>query len=159
QYDALNRRVQETASGTTKDLYYSDQWQVLEERASGAAQTQYVWSPGYVDALIERDRDADGQNSNGLEKRVYAPPNRNWNVTAIVSASGSVLERYAYDGYGAVTYYAANWSGQSSTNYAWANNFQGWRYQAEISQYQVRNRMYSPALGKWTSWDPILFDG
>src|SRR5262249_34501364 len=30
-YDGLNRRVSETAGGTTTDLFYSDQWQVLEE--------------------------------------------------------------------------------------------------------------------------------
>ncbi|GIW90130.1 MAG: hypothetical protein KatS3mg109_0562 [Pirellulaceae bacterium] len=35
-YDGLHRRISETASGTTTDLYYSDAWQVLEERvASG----------------------------------------------------------------------------------------------------------------------------
>src|SRR5262249_8697473 len=135
QYDALNRRVVETASSTTKDLYYSDQWQVLEERVGGAAQTQYVWSPVYVDALIDRDRDADGQSGNGLEERIYAQQDANWNVTALVSASGSVLERYAYDGYGLPSYLAANWTSQSSTNYVWANGFQGWGYQAEISQY------------------------
>jgi RHS repeat-associated protein len=31
-YDGLHRRISETASGTTTDLYYSDAWQVLEER-------------------------------------------------------------------------------------------------------------------------------
>src|SRR5262249_2431953 len=56
-YDALGRREVETSGGTTHDLYYSAAWQVLEERQSGQAQAQSVWSPVYVDALVERDRD------------------------------------------------------------------------------------------------------
>jgi RHS Repeat len=32
QYNGLGRQVSETKSGTTRDFYYSDQWQVLEER-------------------------------------------------------------------------------------------------------------------------------
>jgi hypothetical protein len=33
-YDAVHHRISETASGTTTDLYYSDSWQVLEERVA-----------------------------------------------------------------------------------------------------------------------------
>ena len=37
QYDALGRRISETKSGTTTDLYLSTADQVLEERVSGTA--------------------------------------------------------------------------------------------------------------------------
>src|SRR5262249_42067404 len=43
-YDALSRRISVTASGTTTDLYYSKDWQVLEERVGSTAKVQYVWS-------------------------------------------------------------------------------------------------------------------
>ncbi len=71
--------MQETAGGTTTDLYYSDSWQVLEERvASGGTsvpRVQYVWSPVYVDALILRDRDT---NANGtLDERLYVVQDAN----------------------------------------------------------------------------------
>src|SRR5207253_2131491 len=46
-YDGLDRRIVENA-GTARDLYYSQGWQVLEERVGGAAKVQYVWSPVYV---------------------------------------------------------------------------------------------------------------
>ena len=36
-------------------MYYSDQDQVLEEQVGGVTQNQYVWSPVYVNALVERD--------------------------------------------------------------------------------------------------------
>jgi RHS repeat-associated protein/uncharacterized delta-60 repeat protein len=39
------------------DLYYSANWQVLEERnaSTGVVKAQNVWSPVYIDALVERD--------------------------------------------------------------------------------------------------------
>ncbi|HEV2292459.1 MAG TPA: RHS repeat-associated core domain-containing protein [Tepidisphaeraceae bacterium] len=56
-YDALGRRIKESpGGGTARDLYHSNQWQVLEERESGSAKTQYVWSPVYVDAMVLRDQ-------------------------------------------------------------------------------------------------------
>jgi YD repeat-containing protein len=100
-YDAAGRRVTETnAAGVTTDLYDSSAWQVLEERAGGVAKAQYVWGAGGVDTLVLRDRDAT--DSGVLGERLYALPDANGNVTALVSASGAVVERYAYDPYGAV---------------------------------------------------------
>ena len=52
-YDAMGRRIVENST----HLYYSAQWQVLEERDRGGSATiQYVWSPVYVDALDLRNR-------------------------------------------------------------------------------------------------------
>jgi hypothetical protein len=59
QYDGLMRRNVEAESGVTRHLYYSPQWQVIEERVSGVAHTQYVWSPIYIDSMIARDRNTD----------------------------------------------------------------------------------------------------
>src|SRR5262249_21744023 len=47
QYDSLNHRIVENP-GTARDLYYSADWQVLEERAGGVVKVQQVWSPVYV---------------------------------------------------------------------------------------------------------------
>jgi len=57
-YDGAYRRVSKTAGNTTRDYYYSDQWQVLEERVGGAtvAERRYVWGVRYVDDLVLRDR-------------------------------------------------------------------------------------------------------
>jgi YD repeat-containing protein len=51
-YDAQGRRIIENP-GTARDLFFSAAWQVIEERVAGNAQDQYVWSPVYVDAMIE----------------------------------------------------------------------------------------------------------
>jgi YD repeat-containing protein len=91
------------APATTTDLYYSAQWQVIEERQGGTAAAdvsrQYVWSLAYVDALVLRD---DYQNG-APAGRLYALQDANWDTAALADTSGHVVERYTYDPYGAVT--------------------------------------------------------
>src|SRR5439155_11587138 len=83
-YDALGRRVLENTD-RLHALYYSKDWQVLEEQDSGVVRAQNVWSPVYVDALVLRDRDPNG--SGVLSERLYVQQDVNWNVTAIVNTS------------------------------------------------------------------------
>lgn len=85
QYDGLGRRISEAKSGTTTDLYVSTADQVLEERVSGTATAQYVWSPVYVDALVLRDRDSDANGS--LDELPWVQQDANWNVTALLDNS------------------------------------------------------------------------
>jgi RHS repeat-associated protein len=156
-YDALNRRITESASGTQRDLYYNGQWQVIEERVNGQTQTQYVWDPLAMDTLVERDSNPD---SNGnLTLRLYAQQDANGNVTALVDTSGNVVERFVYDPYGQVTVLAPNWSGPVSDAYGWVYLFQGGRYEATSGLYDFRNRDYSPTLGRWLQQDPIGYTG
>src|SRR5262249_6398860 len=109
KYDALGRKIVENP-GTANDLYYSNQWQVLEERSGGVstATIQYVWSPVYVDALIERDRST--ANNGNMNERLYVQEDANANVTALINTSGSVVERYDYDPYGKPTFLSASWA-------------------------------------------------
>ena len=104
RYDGDNRRVTNTIGSTTTDLYYSSQWQVLEEQVSGSDVDRYVWSSVYVDALVLRDRDTDANGS--LDERLWPTEDANWNVMALVDGSGSVAERYVYDPFGAATIYS-----------------------------------------------------
>jgi RHS repeat-associated protein len=144
-FDGLNRRVTENP-GTQRSLYYSIAWQVLEEQVAGIMQDQYVWSPLYIDAMIERD--ASGQ-------RLYVQQHANQDVTALLDTSGNVLERYTYDAFGQFTVLTANWSGRGASSYGWVYLEQGGRYQSNSGLYSFRNREYSPALGRWMQQDPI----
>jgi RHS repeat-associated protein len=148
-FDALSRRVTENPD-TLSSLYYSAQWQVLEDQVGGTTQAQYVWSPVYVDALVERDRGSE---------RLYVQQDANWNVTALVDASANVAERYVYDPYGKTSILAPNWSGRSSSSYAWVYLHQGTRLDSNSGLYHVREREYSPSLGRWMQPDPIGFLG
>jgi RHS repeat-associated protein len=147
-YDALNRRIQDDA-GT--QLYYSNQWQVVEEQVGGAMTAQYVWSPVYVDALVERDT-AGGP-------RLYVQQDANWNVTAIVNSMGAVQERYVYDPYGQPTFLTPNWTVLGGSAFSWVYLHQGGRFDTVSGLYYFRNRDYSPTLGRWLQQDPIGFKG
>jgi RHS repeat-associated protein len=150
RYDGLGQRVSETVSGTTTDVYFSSAWQVLEEQVGGQTQAQEVWNPLGVDSLVERDRGSE---------RLYAEQDANGNITALVTSSGSVAERYVYDPYGAVTYLTASWSTLSGSAYAWRYLYQAERFDTATGLYNERNRDESPSLGRWLENDPLGFGG
>ncbi len=154
-YDGLNRRVTETASGTTTDLFYSEAWQVLEEKVGSNTTKRYVWSPVYVDGLVLRERDTDGNGS--LDERLYVQQDANFNVTALVNTSGSVVERYAYDPFGVPTVMNASWTTIGSSAYAWVVLFQGRPFDAISGAYHFRNRDVSPTLGRPIQADMLRF--
>ena len=184
QYDGMNRRIVEQVAATgvssapVRDLFYSQAWQVLEERirSSGgdipaAADTRYVWSPVYVDALVARDRNADANTSTGtggLEERVYALQDANWNTTAIVAASGvsgfstgDVISRFAYTPYGESQTLTASWgtpAAGSSPATPWQHLFQGLKFSDVTGLAYIRARDYSATLGRFIELDPIGFD-
>jgi RHS repeat-associated protein len=157
-YDALGRRII-INPGIPRDLYYSSTWQVLEEQVGGVMQVQYLWSPVYVDALIERDT-ASGQ-------RLYVQQDANWNVTAILDSTGAVQERYVYDPYGRFTdptgqtaaVLAPDWSVRGSTLFGWVYLYQGVRYDSTTGLYHFRRRDYSPTLGRWMEPNSLLMGG
>jgi len=153
-YDGLGRQVV-VNPGTATDLYYSDQWQVLEERVGGAAKVHYVWSAVYVDALVLRDRDATGSGT--LSERLWVQQDANWNVTALVNGSGTVVERYVYDPYGNVTVLTASWGSTSGSAYAWIYGHQGGRLDTTTGLYGFRNRDESVTMDRWTEVDPSGF--
>jgi RHS repeat-associated protein len=118
---------------------------------------QYVWSPVYVDALVLRDRDSNGDGT--LDERLYVVQDANYNVTALFDNSGSVVERYAYDPFGQVTVLAPDWSERAAGSaFGWVYLHQGGRFDATSGLYHFRHRDYSPTLGRWTSLDPIRYE-
>jgi RHS repeat-associated protein len=145
-YDALGRRVIET-SGAAVDLYFSKDWQALEERVGATVQAQYVWSPVYVDALVLRDRGSE---------RLYVQQDANWNVTAVVDPVGTVQERYVYDPYGTVTVLnPVTWLPTGPTVLRMNYLHQGGRFDPATGLYLFRHRDYSPLLGRWMQQDPL----
>jgi len=147
--------VQETVGGTTTELYYSDAWQVLEERVGGQTTVQYVWSPVYVDALVLRGRDSDGDGT--LDERLWVVQDANYNVTVLFDNAGHVVERYVYDPFGQATVLDASWNVLAASAFAWHYLHQGGRFDATSGLYHFRNRDYSPTLGRWTSLDPLRY--
>jgi RHS repeat-associated protein len=170
-YDGLNRRITEQVSSDgisdasmspVKDMFYSSQWQVLEERlrVAGAVGTvseaRFVWSPVYIDAMVLRDRGAE---------RVYALQDGNWNTTALIAAAGvpgktagEVIQRMVYNPYGEVFRLNADWTALAGAPLvAWQHLFQGLKFTEATGLGYVRNRDYSPTLGRFIELDPIGF--
>jgi RHS repeat-associated protein len=166
------------------DYFYNEDWQVLEERvtrglANGEKETiaeeayaQYVWDIRYIDVPICRFRDADESADGTLEEVLYYLTDANFNVTALVDASGVVAERYMYDGYGRASvlngdagvdpdgsWQAANlpeWTLDPDGESDEANEilFGGYRHDPETLLYHVRHRYLHCVLGRWITTDP-----
>src|SRR5208283_3277067 len=108
-YNPAGYRITQIESGQTTDLYYSANWQVLEERqaSTGTVTNQYVWSPFYVNDLVLRDNNSLsgdlGLAASGLGQRLYAQQDANYDVTSLADTSGNVVQRFTYSPYGQVT--------------------------------------------------------
>ena len=151
-YDALGRRIKETHGSTTTDLYYSNQWQVLEEVQGSAVTADNVWSPVYVDALVLVKQIP----SCGPTQILYVQQDANWNVTAVVNAAG-VQQRFVYTPFGVQTVMQANFtSSGSSAMIAYAS--QGLRLDSVIGDYENRGRVKDPVLQRFLQGDPAKAD-
>jgi YD repeat-containing protein len=136
-YDALGRRITQTASGSTRQSYY-DGSNVIEERAAdGTVAAQYVWSgPGQ---LLLRDQP---QVTSG-PTRLYALSDAAGSITSIVgytAGSWQVMERYLYTADGQPIAVQQNWTPNhvtlsdgtsepaTSTMYGWNFLYHGLRF-------------------------------
>lgn len=156
RYDGLTRRIEkfcdEDGTWVHRHFYYSEQWQVLEERVNTAttAERQFVWGLRYIDDLVLRDR-FDGETP----ERLYATHDQ-WHVTAITDETGAVVERYAYDAFGKSILLAPSYTVRSGgSEYDWETRFGAYRFDHESGLYCVRYRYLHPTLGRWLSRDPI----
>jgi RHS repeat-associated protein len=144
-YDGLDRRITQTESGSTTDLYYSSADQVLEEDVGGVIQARHVWSPVYVNALVLRDQSS--QHNGTLDQRLYVQQDANWNVTALADTSGNIVERYDYMPYGTVTVLNPDFSVRGTSNYNVPYQWQGMRYDSMRGLYFTSSgRVVSPTL-------------
>lgn len=160
-YDGGGRRLTESENSSTTDLYYSNQWQVVEEQQSGTATKQYVWSPFYVDQLVERDDNSSsgslGGTGSGLGNRLFVQQDANYSVAAITDASGNVAERFVYTPYGVATVLNPDWTTSTASagadTYQWNYLHQGGRYAVASGLYSFRHRDYDAVTGTWLEQD------
>jgi RHS repeat-associated protein len=162
-YDSLHRRITKTTGATVRRYYYSDEWQVLEERlgAASTAERRFVWGMRGIDDLVLRDRETGGGSSSSSEEqteRLYALHD-GLSLTALIDTSGNVQERYGYEGFGSPRYMTAAFGNRTSSLYQWETLFHRHRYDLESGLYQVRYRSLHPSLGIWLSRDPIGEEG
>jgi RHS repeat-associated protein len=170
RYDGEGRRIAKLRPNGSNwrrtDYYYDGEWRVVEERHAESqadkealpalVKCQYVWDARYLDACAVRWR--DGNNDGDFldaNEMLYYTHDAHFNVTALVNASGTVQERYAYEAYGRATICDGRWVTRSSSSYDNQVSFSGYRWDPETALYHVRHRTYHPTLGRWVSRDPI----
>lgn len=187
RYDGTARRITKLAAGELRHYYYSDKWQVLEERIGDQteAEQQFLWGQRYIDDLVLRERfgpmppppsssssssfsssdtsssSESSSSSSGVPwpERLYVLHDQ-WHSVAIVRADGTLVERYAYTGFGQSIILAPDYSSRSTSAFDWEIRFGAYHFDHESGLYQVRYRYLHPNLGRWVSRDPIsLVDG
>jgi RHS repeat-associated protein len=117
----------------------------------------------YVDAMVLRDRDADGNSATGpggLEERVYALQDGNWNTTALIAGSvsgrtaGDLIQRFTYTPFGEVILLTPGLAEQvTPLEVSWQHLFQGLKFTDATGLAYARNRDYSAILGRWIILD------
>ena len=144
-YDGLGRRIRTVTGGTTRDTYYSG-WRIVTEQNSGAssAQRSYVWGLRYIDELVRCVEDGTS---------TYALQDANFNVTALVSETSTVQERYSYTPYGKRTAYNAAWTATVTPTLAVGH--QGLFHDTTTGLIYNRARYLHPMLGRFTARDPL----
>lgn len=158
QYDGLHRRVAKTTPSLLGPLvrhaYFSDRWQVLEERlgSSTTADQQFVWGVRHVDDLVLRDR---FDITPGYDNRHYALQDTLFNVVAITDADGDIKERFAYQPYGQSEALDPDYSTYSGVDTAWQYRFTGRELDFESGMQINRTRPLHLQLGRWLGRDPI----
>ena len=148
RFDGLNRRVSKLDSGVLRDIFYSTQWQAIEERVGGSTtpDRQFVWGLRYIDDLVLRDRGAE---------RLFGIQDPNWNLTAAADATGAIQERYRYSAYGLPTVLTPTFAVRNTSGYDWETFFASYPRDAESGMYLIRNRNLNAVVGVWTTRDPL----
>lgn len=148
RFDGLDRRVSKLVSGVARDIFYTTQWQAIEERLGGSTtpDRQFVWGLRYIDDLVLRDRGAE---------RLFGIQDPNWNVTAICDVTGAIQERYRYAAYGMPTVLTATFALRVASSFDWETLFGGYRWDGESATYYVRRRWLHPLIGRWITSDPM----
>jgi RHS repeat-associated protein len=147
QYDARNRCVKKTFLGSPSYFYY-DEWSLIEERDAGGVLINRYVNGAMMDEILKKVSPAN---------TIYYHHDALGNVVRLTDNAGNVVEKYAYDVFGAPT--IKNAAGTVISISAYGNRFMftGREYISQIGLYDYRNRMYSASLGRFLQTDPIGF--
>lgn len=136
KYDALGRRAEKQASGTTTTYYY-DGNRVIEERLAGTTEATYVYGMD-IDEVVSMER--SGQ-------MYYYHMNSSGSVIAVTDTSGDIAEQYSYDAYGKPNI--------SSSAFGNPYFFVGKRVDQETGFYYFAPRSYAPEYGRYVEREEL----
>jgi RHS repeat-associated protein len=148
-YDGLNRQVSRQV-GTGSPIYYNvyDGWDLIGEYASGASTptASYVFGAG---GLLKN-----------VITSVYYYHDASGSTSHLASSGSLLLESYLYDLQGTPTFYdSGGHQLPGGSNYGVRHLFTGQQWYSELGLYDLRNRYYSPDIGRFLQADPTGFNG
>jgi RHS repeat-associated protein len=148
-YDAFDRRVSKTVNGVVTNFIFDGQEVIGDyNNADGSVIAQYVYG-NELDEVLTMQKGAT---------TYYYHYDGLGSVREILSATGSIAERYDYDPYGKTTIYSAS-NGVIATS-AIGNRymFTGREMNSETGYYHYRARTYKPGHGRFLQRDPIGYE-
>ena len=148
-YDARGRRVAKVVNGVTTHFIYDINYRVIEERdGSESLLARYTYGLGMDEPLtMERGGQTYTYHRDALGS-----------ITEVSDSGGSIIERYEYDVYGEVSIFDGSDNPLSASAIGNPYLFTARRFDPESGNYYYRARIYSPALGRFLSVDPLGFD-
>jgi RHS repeat-associated protein len=105
------------------------------------------------------DEDTDGIYGENNDGEQYFLHDANFNVTAVIDETGTVLERYYYTPYGEVTFLEPDFDAISDSAIGNTHLYTGRERDPETGLQLNRHRYYHPTLGRWLTRDPIKYEG
>jgi RHS repeat-associated protein len=164
-YDAQNRLLSVTKDGVTMAFKY-DGLNRQVSRIVGSSTTYSVWDgwdlvheyhgQGIVDASYLYG--ATGLVKNLTTSRYYYQDGSG-STSHLANSSGQLLEWYWYDLQGMPCILDANNNQRTTSAYGVRHLFTGQQWYSEIGLYDLRNRFYSPDIGRFLQPDPTGFNG
>jgi RHS repeat-associated protein len=149
KYDGLNRQVSRTVNGGPPTYSVWDGWDLVQEyHMSGntvVEDASYLYG---VTGLVKN-----------LKTNNYYYQDGSGSTSHLANSSGTLLEWYRYDLQGAPVFYDTNNNQLSTSNYSVRHLFTGQQWYKEVGLYDLRNRFYSPDIGRLLQPDPIGFNG
>ncbi len=146
-YDVFGNRIEKDVwqtggSTTTTRLAYDGQNVWADLTSSNALQTRYIRGD-VVDQIFARI------SSSGTA--AWYLTDRQGSVRNLTDASGTLQDTLTYDGFGNAT--------ESNSSFGDRYKYTGREFDSETGLQYNRARYYTAAIGRWTSQDPIGFNG
>lgn len=140
RYDALGRRVGKQVTGTADQprTFLYNGWRVIEEQILGSVTAANYAHGNYIDEILQIRR-------NGQRYLYHADDL--FDITALSSESGTVVERVNYSDFGLPSDAGGGPLGLISGN---TYSFTGREFDSEVVLLNLRTRYQDPRLGKFT---------
>jgi RHS repeat-associated protein len=146
KYDGLNRQVSRTFNGTTTFSVW-DGWDLVEEYQDATTTAAYVYG-------------ATGLIAGALNGQLYYfYQDGSGSTSHLADSNGVLMEWYRYDLHGAPFFYNANDQQINNSAFGVRHLFTGQQWYKDVGLYDLRNRFYSPDIGRFLQPDPIGFRG